>query len=187
MPILPSTRFAPRARRRWTLLAILALVSAAVLAWSSAEPPTLTSTGSVSVPPLHSSVDGYEAGRVVLSTTDGATAFDVRIARTNAERTHGLMEVTELPDGVGMWFAYDSERDGGFWMKNTLVDLDIVYVAEDGTIVDVANAVPCPPDTTCPTYPSAAPFAGVLEVAGGTMDAIGAGIGDRAELLDDRG
>ncbi len=162
----------------------LAVATASVLVGCSTEAPELVVTGPVSGPALHPSVDGYDAGRVVVTTADAAMSFHVRIARTDAERQHGLMEVVELPEGVGMWFVYDAEHDGGFWMKNTLVDLDIVYVDGAGLIVDIAEAVPCPPDEACPTYPSAAPFAGVLEVAGGTMAELGADVGDRVELVD---
>ena len=146
--------------------------------------PTTSSGAAVAVPPLHPSVDDWEAGVAEVVAADGTThEVAVRIARTPEQRAHGLMEVPELPDGVGMWFAYDDDRTGGFWMKNTLVPLDIAYVGADGTIVDVAEAVPCESDP-CPAYPPSAAYRNVLEVPGGFLDRIGAGVGDAVRLSD---
>ncbi len=145
---------------------------------ASSAPPT-----ALEVPPLHPSVDDWEAGVVEVVPADGrARRVAVRIARTPEQRAHGLMEVPELPDGAGMWFAYDEDRTGGFWMKNTLVPLDITYVGADGDIVDVAEAVPCESDP-CPTYPPATAYRNVLEVPAGFLDRIGAGVGDTVRLL----
>lgn len=137
------------------------------------------------VPDLHPSVDDWEDAAVELVTGDGTVhVVRVRVARTPAQRAHGLMEVPELPTGAGMWFVYEEERDGGFWMKNTRVPLDITYVDVDGRIVDVVTAEPCIADP-CPTYPPDAPYRRVLEVPAGWMDEVGAGVGDVARLATD--
>ena len=156
---------------------------------SAAPPPSATGTaatspaGDLEVPPLHPSVDDWEAGVVEVVAAEGTTSrVAVRIARTPEQRAHGLMEVPDLPDGTGMWFAYDDDRTGGFWMKDTLVPLDIAYVASDGTIVDVAEAVPCTSDP-CPTYPPSGAYRNVLEVPAGFLDRIGAGAGDTVRLV----
>ena len=142
-----------------------------------------TTPTSVEVPDLHPSVDGWEAGTVEVVTADGRRHLvGVRIARTPDQRAHGLMEVPDLPDGAGMWFVYDEDRTGGFWMKNTLVPLDITYVGADGRIVDVADAVPCEADP-CPSYPPSGPYRSVLEVPAGYLDRIDAGVGDVVRLV----
>lgn len=134
------------------------------------------------VPPLHDSVDGWQEGTVEVVAADGtAHHVAVRLATTAEQRSHGLMEVPDLPDGAGMWFAYGEERTGGFWMKNTLVPLDITYVGGDDRIVSVAQAEPCRQDP-CRTYEPEGAYHNVLEVPAGYLDRIGAGVGDVVRL-----
>lgn len=134
-------------------------------------------------PPLHPTVDAFDAGVVEVVATNGQRHHvAVRIARTPDERTHGLMHVPDLPDGAGMWFVFESDRTGAFWMKNTLVALDIAYVDGDGRVVSIAEAVPCE-DDPCPTYAPAGPYRTVLEVPAGWFDRIGAGVGAEVHLL----
>lgn len=136
------------------------------------------------VPSLHPSVDDWDEGTVEVVTGDGTVHHvAVRLATTPDQRSHGLMEVPDLPDGAGMWFVYGQDRTGGFWMKNTLVPLDIAYVGEDERIVSVAHAVPCESDP-CPVYAPDATYHHVLEVPGGYLERIGAGVGDVARLLE---
>lgn len=135
------------------------------------------------VPALHPSVDDWEAGVVEVVPGGGVVhRVAVRVARTSPQRRHGLMEVEALPDGAGMWFVYREDRTGGFWMKNTLVPLDIAYVDADGRIVSIADAVPCRADP-CPSYPPTVPYRTVLEVPAGYLDRIGAAVGDTARLV----
>lgn len=152
-----------------------------------ATEPTVGPTGDAIVtfdtpPPLHPTVDAFDAGVVEVVATNGQRHHvAVRIARTPDQRTHGLMYVPDLPDGAGMWFVFDSDRTGAFWMKNTLVALDIVYVDVDGRVVSIADAVPCE-DDPCPTYPPDGPYRTVLEVPAGWFDRVGAGVGSQVHL-----
>lgn len=66
-------------------------------------------------------------------------------------RARGLMGVTDLGDLDGMLFHWRHEADGGFWMKDTLIPLDIVWFLEDGSFAGRASMVPCT-DDPCPTY-----------------------------------
>lgn len=138
------------------------------------------------MPDLHPSVDGYDEGVVRLEGVDldcGFVDVPVRLATTADERAHGLMEVPSLPDGVGMWFAgWDDDRTGGFWMKDTLVPLDIAYVAADGRVVDVVAMDPCEAEP-CPTYPPDAPYRTTLEVSQGWFAEVGLDVGDEARLV----
>ena len=76
------------------------------------------------------------------------------IADSPALRAQGLMGVEDLGDLDGMLFYWRHEASGGFWMKDTLIPLDIVWFNEDGTYADRASMVPCPPDVgdDCPLY-----------------------------------
>ena len=119
------------------------------------------------VPPLHPSVDGYPQESVEIVASGRVHRLSVLVAGTTAQRQHGLMEVPELPDGVGMLFVgYDRDRTGGFWMKDTLVPLTIAYLDADGTIVDLVDMEPCEADP-CPSYPPDSPYRSALEVRQG--------------------
>lgn len=73
------------------------------------------------------------------------------IADTPALRASGLMGVTDLGDLDGMLFYWRHEANGGFWMKDTVIPLDIVWFLEDGSYAGRASMVPCT-DDPCPTY-----------------------------------
>lgn len=122
------------------------------------------------VPPLHPSVDGYDETLLTIEAADRTVhRLAVKVARTGDEQRHGLMEVEDLPDGTGMWFVYETERDGGFWMYRTLVPLSIAFIGADGRIVDVIDMEPCPPEdgTDCPSYRPDADYLSALEVPQG--------------------
>jgi uncharacterized protein len=104
----------------------------------------------------------------------------VRIAAEPAERRQGLMGVEHLPDDAGMLFAFPDDRDGGFWMKDTLVPLDIAFAEADGTIVAIEHMVPCDEDP-CPTYEPGATYRVALEVPGGWFEERGVEVGDRLD------
>lgn len=175
------------------LVAVVALLAAACGSSdappdASSAPTTAASAASTeqaldAVPDLHPSVDDWESGTVeVVASDDTVHRVQVRIARTPEERAHGLMEVPDLPAGAGMWFVYDEDRTGGFWMKDTLVPLDIAYVGADERIVDVVTADPCEADP-CESYPPEAAYRHVLEVPAGWLDDVGAGVDDTVRLV----
>ncbi|WP_260004016.1 DUF192 domain-containing protein [Leisingera caerulea] len=81
--------------------------------------------------------------RVDLRGAWGQAAFEVEIADSEAERAQGLMFREELPSGAGMLFVYDQPQPAAFWMKNTLIPLDIIFLDELGRVTSVhENAVP---------------------------------------------
>jgi hypothetical protein len=113
-----------------------------------------------------------------------ATCFDSEIAVTADERSRGLMHRRSLAADKGMLFVFPSEARHGFWMKNTLIELDMVFIGADRRVVDVARrAQPCPA-APCPQYHPAAPAAYVLEIAGGIADRIGIATGDLVEFRE---
>jgi len=83
------------------------------------------------------------ADEVVIHTKDGPRTVAVEIVATDAARQRGLMYRRELPEGTGMLFVFDEESDHAFWMKNTFIPLDMIFVGGDRRIVGVqANTVP---------------------------------------------
>lgn len=118
--------------------------------------------------------DVYEPLQIV--TAGGTRAFRVRIADDDAERERGLMFVSVLPDDDGMLFDFQDVAPRAFWMKNTLIPLDIIFIGSDGRIINIAaNTTPYSLDP----IPSAAPASAVLEIGGGRAAELGIKAGDR--------
>jgi len=88
----------------------------------------------------------------------------------------GLMHVTALPADRGMLFLFESEHRVNFWMKDTPLSLDILFIAPDGRIVNIAEDTT--PGSLTPIE-SVAPVSGVLEIPAGTARRLGIGAGDR--------
>lgn len=123
------------------------------------------------VPELGTAADRLDATVVELTPADGEGQFapalvDARVAADDAARAQGLMGVDPLPDGAGMLFVYPDERTGAFWMKDTLVPLDIAFIAADGTVRAVLTMEPCAADP-CPIYDPRVEYLAALEVPAG--------------------
>ena len=113
---------------------------------------------------------------VMVETSSSQYRFEVEVADDSSERSEGLMYRTDLADNAGMLFMYQETRPVDFWMKNTLLSLDSVFVREDGTIARIAeNTAPMSEDL----IPSGEPVRAVLEVKAGTMRQLGVTVGDR--------
>jgi uncharacterized protein len=108
----------------------------------------------------------------VCVTPDG-TRVHLELAVSDEERQLGLMFRDMLPADHGMLFIFESDGRLDFWMKNTFIPLDLVWVGATGEVVDVrANVPPCRSDP-CPSYGSATPARAVLEVNSGFAAAHG--------------
>jgi uncharacterized membrane protein (UPF0127 family) len=106
----------------------------------------------------------------------GVHVFSVEIADTEPEREKGLMFRKELPEGQGMLFDFHREQEVGFWMKNTYIPLDMIFIQGDGRILRIAeNTEPL----STRIIPSGGPVRAVLEVIGGTARKLGIAPGDR--------
>jgi uncharacterized membrane protein (UPF0127 family) len=105
--------------------------------------------------------------------------FTVEIARTDLERERGLMFRTHLAADHGMLFVFSDAQPHYFWMKNTLIPLDIIFFDAHKRLINVsANTPPCK-TPECPTYASAAPARYVLELKAGTAAKLGLKPGER--------
>lgn len=102
-------------------------------------------------------------------------SFNAEIADEPTEREKGLMFRENLDEDSGMFFIFDETKILNFWMKNTLIQLDIIFIDEDFKIINiVGNAEPCVgKDIVCPGYVSELPAKYVLEIAGGRAKELG--------------
>jgi hypothetical protein len=113
--------------------------------------------------------------RVTIQGEFGAAHIAVRVADDEAERAQGLMHVEEMGTLEGMLFVYEEPQPVSFWMHNTLIPLDMIFVGEDGTITAIhENAIPM--DRTSIPGGDAVQF--VLEVNGGLTERLGIEPGD---------
>jgi hypothetical protein len=102
--------------------------------------------------------------RVVLPSR---AVYRVELARTPEEQAQGLMFRESLPEKSGMLFLFTDAAPHHFWMKNTMIPLDMIWMDDGGRVLFVsANTPPCKADP-CPTYGPDRPAATVLEIAGG--------------------
>ncbi len=108
----------------------------------------------------------------------GKQNFTVEIANTDLKRQKGLMNREKLESGTGMLFIFDTEDTHTFWMKNTLIPLDIAWISSDNQVVDIQTMTPCEKDP-CALYKSKAPAQFVLEVNQGELKAT---IGDQFKI-----
>ena len=111
-----------------------------------------------------------------IASKTGVHAFSVEMAVNDAERAKGLMYRKELPEGRGMLFDFQREQEVSFWMQNTYISLDMLFIRGDGRILRIAeNTEPL----STRIISSGGPVRAVLEVIGGTARKLGLAPGDR--------
>ena len=147
-----------------------ALVASLLLllpACSQAAQPSPTPAAQASVHP----VSGLEVVPLTVTTPGGkAHAFRVEVARTPQEQSRGLMFRTEMEADEGMLFPYQQPQMLSFWMRNTVLSLDLIFIGPDRRVINVAaNAVPYSEES----IPSDAPATAVLELNAGRAEALG--------------
>ena len=125
---------------------------------------------------LERSAEGLEQVPLTIKSHGKRHAFVVEVARTLEEQQQGLMNRQTLAPGRGMIFPYDPPQPVAFWMKNTLIPLDMIFIRADGTIDKiVADAVPYSEDRIY----SEGPVTAVLEINAGRCAALGIAVGDK--------
>ena len=118
--------------------------------------------------------DGLEALQIV--TASGTHDFQVEIAKDDASRARGLMDRRFMPADHGMLFEFDREAPEAFWMKNTYIPLDMIFISRTGIVTNIAaNAEPLSERA----IPSGPPCMAVLELNGGAAANIGLKVGDK--------
>jgi uncharacterized membrane protein (UPF0127 family) len=109
--------------------------------------------------------------------------FRVEVADTPRLLHRGLQQRTQLAADAGMWFVMPPDHELVFWMKDTLIPLDMLFFDASRQLVSVAaNAQPCA-QMPCPYYRSGAPASFVLELPAGTAARLGVEVGDRIEVI----
>jgi uncharacterized membrane protein (UPF0127 family) len=116
---------------------------------------------------------------LTIHSATGDHKFTVQVAATPEQQEHGLMFYRSLPGDQGMIFPYDPPQAVSFWMKNTLIPLDMLFIRADGTIARIATAKPL--DET--PVPSGVPIAAVLEIRGGRAAELGIREGDKVDWV----
>ncbi|WP_247716819.1 DUF192 domain-containing protein [Gymnodinialimonas ceratoperidinii] len=113
--------------------------------------------------------------RVELRGDWGTARFRVEVADDVQERARGLMHVAEMPRLAGMLFVYDRPQHVSFWMENTLIPLDMIFVGETGEVLNIhENAIPL--DRT-PIPGGSDDIVYVLEINGGMAETLGIDVG----------
>lgn len=129
----------------------------------------------LALPMAACSKDASEEARVAtipltIAAGNQTHKFNVEVARTDEEQDRGLMFRTSLPADGGMIFPFKKPRIGSFWMKNTLIPLDMIFIRADGSIDRIAeNTIP---ESLEPVV-SGGEVSAVLELAGGTAARLG--------------
>ena len=149
---------------------ILKFLFAALVAVPAACQPTANPVA------LERSVAGLDQVPLTIVSSGKTHRFTVEVARSIEQQQTGMMNRNSLAPDRGMIFPYDPPQPVAFWMKNTLISLDLIYVAPGGKILRIeANAVPLSLDQ----LPSGGPIEAVLELAGGRSAELGLKPGDQ--------
>jgi uncharacterized membrane protein (UPF0127 family) len=153
---------------RWTMPTILASLALAVAACSP-QAATPAPAPQQAAPGKHP-VSGLDVIPLTISQNGNTHSFRVEVARTDAEQEKGLMFRTSMGRDEGMLFPSPYPEARTFWMKNTVIPLDIVFIGADHRISNIAaNAVPYSEDP----IPSAGETIAVLELNGGRAAELG--------------
>lgn len=134
--------------------------------------------GASSEAPLERAESGLEQVPVTVTSSSGTHRFIAEVARTPDEQSRGMMFRPSVAPDRGMIFPYDPPQPVAFWMKDTLIPLDILFIAPGGTILSIAeNTVPL----SLEPVPSGGAVEAVLELAGGRSAELGIKAGDRVD------
>ncbi|PIR25571.1 MAG: hypothetical protein COV43_04285 [Deltaproteobacteria bacterium CG11_big_fil_rev_8_21_14_0_20_42_23] len=125
-----------------------------------------------------SDLSGISLATVSIKTADETISVTVEVAKTPEQRAQGLMNREALPQQNGMWFVFDQEVEDSFWMKDTFIPLDIIFVGKDLKVVSIIeNTVP----ESTELLHSAKPYKYVLEVNAGFVKQHKIEVGDEME------
>lgn len=156
----------------------LMLLPLCLLAACSTQAAEKSSAPVEEVAPAVHPVSGLEVVPLTVSQNGESHQFQVELARTPQEQARGLMFRTEMGADEGMLFVSQVPQVRSFWMRNTVIPLDIIFIGEDGRIVNIAaDTVPY---SEAPIL-SDGPAAAVLELNAGTAERLGFGQGAKVE------
>ena len=160
----------------WTKAASLALLFAAAACSPLAASSTTAQAPAAATTPAVHPVSGLTVIPLTVTSASGAHVFKVEVASTPAEQSRGLMFRAEMGADEGMIFPMEPPRPAAFWMKNTVIPLDIIFIGPDRKVLTIAaNAVPY----DLQPLPSVGDAACVLELIGGHAAQLGIKPGDK--------
>ena len=143
---------------------------------------TMPATGSKSIggcqagAPLAQSSAGLDQVTSCITSNGKTRGFKTEVAKTSAEQAKGLMFRTAIADNEAMLFPFNEPRVASFWMRNTVIPLDIIFIRSNGTIESIAeNTIPYSTDPV----ESGEPVSAVLEIRGGLSAELGIAAGDQ--------
>lgn len=163
---------------RFLALALAALLAGASCTEARQSPDrgTPATAAEEPEPPMLS-----QRGKVEIKTRDGKEyLLDVEIASDDPSRTRGLMWRKAMPEMAGMIFVFPETAFHSFWMKNTLIPLDMLFVAADGTVIGIVERAE-PKTLTARSVEGDSKY--VLEVNGGWCQKHGVAAGDKVNLM----
>ena len=161
------------------LVTILGIVAAALFVISGCEkmqtegPATVEDSGTTGNGGIDVQAPG--SATAVATIVVGDTPFSVEIAETDEQKAQGLMNRESLPENAGMWFVFSQPVQEDFWMKDTLIALDIVFVDEDMKVIHIKENAPA---KSVEIISSPAPYKYVLEINAGKIAEHGITVGD---------
>ncbi len=119
---------------------------------------------------------GLEVVTLCVTSSGKTRAFKTEIAKTSAEQAKGMMFRTAMADDEAMLFPFDEPKMASFWMRNTVIPLDIIFIRANGSIESIAeNTIPYSTDPV----EAGEPVTAVLEVRGGLSAELGIAAGDK--------
>ena len=151
-----------------------AICLAMLAAGCSPQPAAQVAPNAEASAPARHPESGLAVIPLIVTSANGAHRFRVEVAATGAEQQKGLMFRTAMGSDEGMIFPNDVPQNRSFWMKNTVIPLDIIYIGPEHRVLNIADGVPY---STEP-LPSAGPVINVLEVNGGRAFELGIKPGD---------
>ena len=123
----------------------------------------------------------FPRGTATIATGERKVVLRVEVARTDEQRQRGLMKRRSLGRNAGMVFQFPQPTSSAFWMKDTLIPLDIAFYGPRGGILRIMQMKPCRADP-CPIYDPKVSYRGALEVNAGSFRRWGVRRGDRIVL-----
>jgi uncharacterized membrane protein (UPF0127 family) len=156
-------------RNYWLTAGAVAIAAIAVIFYVGLESPSSADSRAMILP--------VDPDPLIVETAEGERSFTIEIADDASERERGLMFRESMDDGHGMLFVFEDQREVGFWMKNTPMPLDLLFIAQDGTIKAIKQGESFSEAVISPGVP----VRFVLELKAGIAGRNGIVDGDKAE------
>lgn len=172
--------------RFFPVLCGLLLISCAPAPSNTPQPEPTPPPTTTQPTPSTTNPQATEQGQVLPITAtakvvSSGKVFGLEVAETEEQQRLGLMYRQSLPDDRGMLFEFDPPMPVRFWMKNCLINLDMIFL-RNGVVQAIAHDVPPCVSEPCPTYGTPAEIDQVIEIRGGLAKEIGLKEGDRLEV-----